>query len=102
MRDCPIGDFMKLENGKSLIDMARKMCIRDRPSESVFPCAIALDCGDTTRLGAASPLFYAAETRIVIDHHHTNTGYGDFNLVRSYSATGLILFELMGLSLIHI
>ncbi len=23
MRDCPIGDFMKLENGKSLIDMAR-------------------------------------------------------------------------------
>lgn len=66
------------------------------PSESVFPCAIALDCGDTTRLGAASPLFYAAETRIVIDHHHTNMGYGDFNLVRSYSATGLILFELMG------
>lgn len=65
------------------------------PSDRVFPCAIALDCGDTTRLGAASPLFYAAETRIVIDHHHTNTGYGDFNLVCNYSATGLILFELM-------
>ena len=42
---------------------------------------IALDCADTERLGFARPFFNKARTTICIDHHATNEGFADYNLI---------------------
>lgn len=51
---------------------------RDVPLFDLFFC---LDCGSEDRLGEAIPIFRAAKVRWVIDHHMTNTGFGDLNFV---------------------
>ena len=40
---------------------------------------IALDCGDTGRLGAAGDLFASARRTLCIDHHKTNQSFADEN-----------------------
>ncbi len=53
---------------------------------------IVLDCGDLERVNKRRPILEAADRVINIDHHRTNTGFGDVNLVVSgASATGEIL-----------
>ncbi len=57
--------------------------------------AIALDTGDTMRLGERLAIFENAEATINIDHHTTNTRFGMYNLVcTDCAATGEIIFDL--------
>ncbi len=42
---------------------------------------ISLDCGDMDRLGEGKPVFQNAKTTFNIDHHISNVGYADYNLV---------------------
>lgn len=57
---------------------------------------IVLDCGDCERTGKRHVIMDAAKQVINIDHHKTNTGFGDVSLVVSdASATGEILAELI-------
>ncbi len=58
--------------------------------------AIAVDCGDTGRIGKRIAVFENAENTICIDHHKTNKGYAQLNLVRDCAATGEIIFDLLG------
>lgn len=46
-----------------------------------FDTAIAIDCADIERLGERKSVFEGAKHKGVIDHHKTNKGYGDVNLV---------------------
>lgn len=46
-----------------------------------FDVFIALDCGDEERLMGAQKLFLGAKKSIAIDHHVSNTGYGDVSHV---------------------
>lgn len=46
-----------------------------------FDVFIALDCGDVDRLEGAGKLFLGAKKSIAIDHHVSNTGYGDVSHV---------------------
>lgn len=56
---------------------------------------IVLDCGDLERVSARRPLLESAECVINIDHHKTNTMFGDVNMVVDTAcATGEILVEL--------
>lgn len=48
---------------------------------------VAIDCGDAERLGLLLPKFEAAGSRINIDHHISNEGFGDINLVDSAAAS---------------
>ena len=58
----------------------------------VFP---ALDC-NTDHLGGAQPLFEKAGKKINIDHHISNHGCGDVNIVEpERSSTCELLYELM-------
>lgn len=66
----------------------------DTPKEG-YDCIIAVDAGDLGRLGKFGTLFEAMGETIVIDHHGTNTGYGKYNLIRPYGATGQIILELL-------
>jgi len=62
--------------------------------------AIAIDCGDIFRLGMRTPIFENARTRVVIDHHVTNEGFGDVDFIdpEASSATEIVakLFALAG------
>lgn len=61
-----------------------------------FDVYIALDSGDMKRLGDAEPFFRKAKRTICIDHHASNTGYGDACLVvGEASSTCEVLYTLM-------
>lgn len=63
-------------------------------TEAIADVAIAIDCSDELRLSEKSG-FYNAPHRIVIDHHLTNTAFGDVNYVKPYSATAVCIYEIL-------
>lgn len=46
-----------------------------------YDLAIALDSSDVKRLNGFAKFFETAKTKIVIDHHSSNTMFGDYNFV---------------------
>jgi len=73
----------------------REYLVREKepPQADVF---IALDCADPERLGAARAFFDTANITICIDHHETNKGFADYNLINSdASATAEIVFGIV-------
>ncbi len=57
--------------------------------------AIAIDCGDAGRLTTRFSLFENSAVRVNIDHHISNTSFGDVNLVQpKAAATAEIMAEL--------
>ena len=60
-----------------------------------FDTCLILDCGDMTRIGKRVEIADKAKNIINIDHHRTNTGFGEASLVMpDASATGEVLFDL--------
>lgn len=60
-----------------------------------FDVFIALDC-NAERLGKAEPIFERAKTKINIDHHISNSGCGDINIVvPQASSTCEVVYELL-------
>ena len=56
---------------------------------------VTLDCGDDRRVGKHREELLAYHPVVVIDHHHSNTGFGDYNWVDGDSAaTGEMVFRL--------
>ena len=56
----------------------------------------SLDTGDLERLGAAAKIVEKADTCICIDHHISNTGFADINVVDpDSSSASQVLFELL-------
>lgn len=57
---------------------------------------ITLDCADLDRLGDNKEIFLNTEKKMVIDHHITNCGYGDLNIVEpDISSTCEILADIL-------
>lgn len=64
-------------------------------TEESFDVFLALDCNDE-RLGAAIPIFWNAKKRINIDHHVSNAGSGDINIiVPEASSTCEVVYDLL-------
>ena len=62
-----------------------------------YDLAIALDCGDLKRLKCGEEYFETARRKIQIDHHGSNTMFGDLNFVNPASpACCEILVEMFG------
>lgn len=57
--------------------------------------AIAVDCADTVRLGKCLKLFKRVPMTANIDHHMTNEGYAQINLISEASSVGEMIFELL-------
>jgi len=56
---------------------------------------ISLDCGARSRLGMPND-FFASATLINIDHHASNTRFGDINVIDdAYCATGAMVADLL-------
>jgi bifunctional oligoribonuclease and PAP phosphatase NrnA len=61
-----------------------------------YDLILALDCGDMSRMGNAYALLPAPPPIINIDHHVTNTRFGDVNLVdNECTSTAEILYHLL-------
>lgn len=61
-----------------------------------YEVALALDTGELERLGERASVFNNSDVKINIDHHKTNTEFGDYNYVElNSSATGEIIYQLI-------
>jgi bifunctional oligoribonuclease and PAP phosphatase NrnA len=61
-----------------------------------FDCVIATDCASFERLGAAGKCVQHRKILINIDHHESNTRYGDINWVSAREAScGELIFRLL-------
>lgn len=61
-----------------------------------YDLAIALDCGDRERLNGFVDYFDNANKKISIDHHGTNTMFGDYNYVNpDAAATTQVLYLIL-------
>lgn len=64
-------------------------------TDKVYDIFFALDCNDE-RLGDALPIFQRARRRINIDHHISNSGCGDENIIEpEIGSTAELLYGLM-------
>lgn len=64
-------------------------------TQEEYDVFIALDC-NAERLGDAEPIFWRAKTKINIDHHVSNQGCGDINIVvPDASSTCEVVYDLM-------
>ncbi|MDX1416507.1 MAG: bifunctional oligoribonuclease/PAP phosphatase NrnA [Candidatus Promineifilaceae bacterium] len=71
--------------------------VQNRPSQSIqYDLLIAVDCGDEFRMGMAYASLPTPKPFIInIDHHVTNTQFGNINLVKpDASSTTEILYRL--------
>ncbi|KNY24920.1 DHH family phosphoesterase [Pseudobacteroides cellulosolvens] len=72
--------------------------IYDENAHYHFDLVIALDTGDTGRLGNRIKVFGSTENTVNIDHHGTNTGFARYNyLDAEAAATGEIVYELINI-----
>ncbi|MBO4695769.1 MAG: bifunctional oligoribonuclease/PAP phosphatase NrnA [Lachnospiraceae bacterium] len=55
--------------------------------EEPFDVFISLDCGSADRMGKCQEAFDKAKKTISIDHHITNTGFGQINFVEPYASS---------------
>ncbi|MCL6450856.1 MAG: bifunctional oligoribonuclease/PAP phosphatase NrnA [Acetobacteraceae bacterium] len=61
-----------------------------------YDAAVLIDCGDLARVGPPQRVREAARLVLNIDHHPTNTGFGDINLVDPAApAAGGIVYDLL-------
>ncbi len=61
-----------------------------------FDCVIATDCASFERLGMVGPAIQDRKLLINIDHHESNTRYGDLNWIAARQpSTGELIFRLL-------
>lgn len=65
------------------------------PPLNNYNVAIALDSTTLERLGKYQETFLNAQKRFVIDHHKTNTNYGDINIIENSSSTCEIIYSIL-------
>ena len=76
---------------------AEKVLRPEAVRETTYDLAMAVDVSDEGRMGRCEPLFFSVPQRLLIDHHGTNTHFGQENWVDAEaSATGA-----MALLMIH-
>lgn len=68
----------------------------DRSAELHYDLFLSLDCGDLSRLGESQKYFETACHTVNIDHHISNTGFGEYNyVVPDASSASELIFHLL-------
>ena len=65
--------------------------LKPEQTEGAYDTAIAVDVSDRRLLGRSEAIFDSAQVRMVIDHHATNSAYGDFNYIRGEECACCVL-----------
>lgn len=74
----------------------KELLLSKEAYDSTFDAFVALDCGDKERLGEAKAIFDRTKLKINIDHHVSNTYFGDYNYVDSdASSTSEIIYHFL-------
>lgn len=69
-----------------------------RPEEiegETYSCAVSIDVADMARMGKLADKYLKTPVKINIDHHPTNTGFGDISLIECKSSTGEIIVDVI-------
>ncbi len=71
--------------------------LMEKPKRGMeFDCVIATDCASYERLGKCGEVIENRKLLINIDHHQSNTRYGDINWISAREAsTGELIFKLL-------
>lgn len=65
-------------------------------AEKTYDCMVILDVSSPDRIGVASDLFTAAKHTVCIDHHITNPGFADENVIEAAaSSASEVLYGLL-------
>jgi phosphoesterase RecJ-like protein len=73
-----------------------KRIVRHIKKASTYDLALIMDCGDLPRIGAASTTISQIPVIINIDHHISNTGFGDIQLIDPLAcSTAEIVYRLI-------
>lgn len=89
----PPQNLMLIPGVEHVIDITRD---GDNELLPQYDVSICLDCGSADRLGDCADLFHGAATSINIDHHTSNTLFGNINLLDTASAaTGEVVAQWM-------
>lgn len=60
-----------------------------------YDLSICLDCGDRNRFSKYDDIFSNSKHTVCIDHHDTNEGFAELNIIEQSSSTCEILFSMM-------
>ncbi len=69
--------------------------IKNNIAEDKFDAALVLDCSDVSRAGKVKDSLSKAKCIINIDHHISNTNFGDINWVEPYSGSAAQMIYLL-------
>ncbi len=85
----PINEKFKLLNGSSLIS-------DDSGDGKTYELAVICDVADVSRLGRFEKYLKNAGKALLIDHHHTNEGFGDYGIIKGEaSSASEVLYDLL-------
>ena len=65
--------------------------LKPEQTDGLYDTVIAVDVSDHKLLGKADVIFDCAPVKMVIDHHATNPGYGDYNYIRGDECSCCVL-----------
>ena len=65
--------------------------LKPQQTDGLYDTVIAVDVSDHKLLGKADAIFDRAPVKMVIDHHATNPGYGDYNYIRGDECSCCVL-----------
>ena len=81
---------------RKLAFLDRKKLFRQPEPGKSFDCVVAVDCASLERLGRVAECIQQRKVFINIDHHRSNTRYGDINWVSPRQpSTGELIFRLL-------
>src|SRR5690554_3994910 len=70
--------------------------VYNEENKTSFDYCLVLDCGDIKRLGYSEIILDRSNKVINIDHHVSNVGFGDINIIDlEVSSTSEIVFDLL-------
>lgn len=75
-------------------DVVEGVVLNVKPKDKYDVC-ITLDCADKNRLGKYLNVFECSAVTVCIDHHQTNTGFADINIIDKVSSNCEILYYLL-------
>lgn len=69
--------------------------IFNKPDNDIHDLVLVLDCSDITRIGSMVDVFNNSKKSVCIDHHVSNDGFCDLDIIESdYSSTGELVYEI--------
>ena len=78
-----------------LPDFSRFKDVQNIDKNKKYDLAIAVDVASKDRMVSGSAIFDNSKIKVNIDHHKTNIGYGDINIIDGNAAcVGIILYEI--------